>query len=62
MENFCGFFSGDIGLDFLLDIKGKPWILEANAKPGRRIVLYSPEIRKQSIQRVLAYAQYLRTR
>jgi hypothetical protein len=49
----------EFGIDFALDNRGKVWFLEANPRPGRKMLrLCQPEIRKQSLLRPLEYAKY----
>lgn len=51
---------GDLGLDFMIDEKGKVWFLEVNPKPGRRAFSsISKEIRKVVVSRPMEYAYYL---
>jgi LEA14-like dessication related protein len=51
---------GDLGLDFMIDEKGKVWFLEVNPKPGRRSFSYiSKETRKVVVSRPMDYACYL---
>lgn len=51
---------GDLGLDFIIDEKGKVWFLEVNPKPGRRAFSYiSKETRKLVVSRPMDYACYL---
>lgn len=51
---------GDLGLDFIIDEKGKVWFLEVNPKPGRRAFSFiSKETRKIVVSRPMDYACYL---
>ena len=51
---------GELGLDFLVDKKGKVWFLEANPKPGRRSFKdISPELRRIAVYRPMEYACFL---
>ncbi len=51
---------GELGLDFLVDKKGKVWFLEANPKPGRRSFKdISPELRRIAVSRPMEYACFL---
>lgn len=51
---------GELGLDFLVDKKGKVWFLEANPKPGRRSFKdISPELRRIAVARPMEYACFL---
>ncbi len=51
---------GELGLDFLIDINGKVWFLEANPKPGRRAFSdISQDMRKVAVSRPMEYACHL---
>lgn len=51
---------GDIGLDYVIDRKGKPWFLEANPRAGRRsFANLGSSIRRLAVQRPMEYASCL---
>jgi len=51
---------GELGLDFLVDKKGKVWFLEANPRPGRRSFKdISAELRRIAVSRPMEYACFL---
>lgn len=52
---------GELGLDIGIDKKGKVWMFEANAKPGRSIFKH-PDLKregKQSLNYILDHCLYL---
>lgn len=51
----------ELGLDFLIDSKGKVWFLEANSRPGRSVFSRIGDMgsRLTAVRRPLEYAQYL---
>lgn len=54
-------YIGEIGFDLGLDRKGRVWLFEANAKPGRSIFKH-PSLRKFDLEtrrKSLEYAVYL---
>ena len=53
---------GELGVDLILDVKGKPWLLEANANPARTPAFIQTEYplwRKQVYEYIMSYANYL---
>jgi glutathione synthase/RimK-type ligase-like ATP-grasp enzyme len=51
---------GELGLDFIVDHRGKVWFLEANPKPARASFGHiSKDLRNQTIARPMEYACYL---
>lgn len=49
----------ELGIDMLLDVGRRWWILDINPRPGRRILrLIDPELRELSIQKPLEYVKY----
>lgn len=51
---------GELGLDFVIDARGKVWFLEANPKPGRgSFIRIDQEVRRTAISRPMEYACYL---
>lgn len=51
---------GELGLDFVIDARGKVWFLEANPKPGRgSFTRIDPEVRKTAVSRPMEFASYL---
>ncbi|HET7627356.1 MAG TPA: YheC/YheD family protein [Bacillales bacterium] len=59
-ENIEGFI-GEIGFDLGIDINGKVWLFEANAKPGRHIFAHPKLKEAEALSRrlPLAYAVHL---
>lgn len=49
----------EIGIDISLDQQGKLWLLEANSKPGRQVILQSHKNRDQLYEAPLHYCKYL---
>lgn len=61
LENQMEGYIGEIGFDLGLDRKGRVWLFEANAKPGRSIFKH-PSLRKFDLEtrrKSLEYAVYL---
>lgn len=61
LEGYLAGSSGEWGLDVGIDIDGRVWVFEANAKPGRAIFRH-PELRdagKRSARMVVEYAASL---
>lgn len=51
---------GELGLDFIIDTRGKVWFLEANPKPARKVfTLIDAEMRRYSVSRPMEYACWL---
>lgn len=53
---------GELGLDIVFDLRGKPWLIEANGNPGKIPIFMQteyPEWGIQVYQYPLAYAAYL---
>lgn len=51
---------GDLGMDFVIDERGKVWFLEVNPKPGRRsFSSIGDETRRLVVSRPMEYACYL---
>ncbi|WP_018133367.1 YheC/YheD family endospore coat-associated protein [Effusibacillus pohliae] len=50
---------GELGIDFAVDRGGRPWLIEVNPNPGRRMLkILDPAIRALSLRRALEYARY----
>jgi D-alanine-D-alanine ligase-like ATP-grasp enzyme len=53
-------FLGELGLDFIVDHRGKVWFLEANLKPARAAFgQISKDLRNLTILKPMEYACYL---
>ncbi|MFY9121277.1 MAG: YheC/YheD family protein, partial [Syntrophomonadaceae bacterium] len=51
---------GELGLDFMVDHRGKVWFLEANPKPARAsFAQIDKDLRSQTIARPMEFAYYL---
>jgi len=51
---------GELGLDFIIDTRGKVWFLEANPKPARKVFsIIDPEMRRLAVSRPMEYACWL---
>ncbi|MNU61702.1 Endospore coat-associated protein YheD [compost metagenome] len=56
IERGAGHMLGEMSLDLGVDMDGKIWFFEANAKPMK---FDEPHIRKKSLERIFQYSQYL---
>lgn len=56
IEKGCGYLLGEMSMDLGIDISGKIWFFEANAKPMK---FDEPHIRKKSLERIFQYCHYL---
>lgn len=53
-------YLGELGLDFIIDTRGKVWFLEANPKPARKVfTLIDAEMRHRAVSRPMEYACWL---
>lgn len=53
-------YLGELGLDFIIDTRGKIWFLEANPKPARKVfTLIDAEMRRLAVSRPMEYACWL---
>ncbi|MGE5390689.1 MAG: YheC/YheD family protein [Deltaproteobacteria bacterium] len=51
---------GELGLDFIIDTRGKIWFLEANPKPARKVfTIIDAEMRRRAVSRPMEYACWL---
>jgi len=51
---------GELGLDFIIDTRGKVWFLEANPKPARKVfTIIDAEMRRRAVSRPMEYACWL---
>lgn len=51
---------GDLGMDFIIDDRGKVWFLEVNPKPGRHsFSQIDSEVRRSVVSKPMEYACYL---
>ncbi|MGO4887509.1 YheC/YheD family protein [Anaerobacillus sp. MEB173] len=49
----------EIGLDISLDQDGRLWLLEANSKPGRKVIVHTQKYVDQLYEAPLRYCKYL---
>ncbi|RUT29517.1 YheC/YheD family protein [Paenibacillus zeisoli] len=56
IERGSGHMLGEMSMDLGVDMEGKIWFFEANAKPMK---FDEPHIRKKSLERIFQYSQYL---
>ncbi|NLW91237.1 MAG: YheC/YheD family protein [Syntrophomonadaceae bacterium] len=53
-------YLGELGLDFIIDTRGKVWFLEANPKPARKVfTIIDAEMRRLAVSRPMEYACWL---
>jgi hypothetical protein len=60
IEDSYGSF-GELGIDYAIDVTGKLWFIECNAKPGKDTVYlsYDKNTIKKAFQNPLDYGKYL---
>ncbi|MBP2002551.1 hypothetical protein J2Z69_003637 [Paenibacillus shirakamiensis] len=56
IESASGHDLGEMSMDLGVDLEGKIWFFEANAKPMK---FDEPHIRRKSLERIFQYSQYL---
>jgi glutathione synthase/RimK-type ligase-like ATP-grasp enzyme len=50
---------GEVGIDLLIDKKGKIYLIEINTRPGRSLFKIEKDIRKRSLERPIEYCGFL---
>lgn len=56
IEKSAGYTLGEMSMDLGIDMEGKIWFFEANAKPMK---FDEPHIRKKSLERIFQFSHYL---
>lgn len=58
LERGLGEELGELGMDVAVDREGRPWILEVNAKPGRKVFELNPVWNRTWLQGLVHYGGY----
>ncbi|MGE5589842.1 MAG: YheC/YheD family protein [Bacillota bacterium] len=58
LERGIGLELGELGMDLAVDRKGRPWVLEVNAKPGRKVFHLMPAWNRTWTRRLVYYGGY----
>lgn len=58
LERGIGLELGELGMDLAVDRQGRPWVLEVNAKPGRKVFHLRPAWNRTWTRRLVYYGGY----